>query len=106
MVEEAGVAVAVVEEAGVAVTSAMSPYSMDGTIQFVHCDTTAGNVVINVAPASLLALDFYSIDKSTSDAHTVTINAAAGESFPEGASITLSAPNGQPGGVYPFLPRH
>jgi hypothetical protein len=90
----------------VTVTSAMSPYSMDGTIQFVHCDTTAGNVVINVAPASLLALDFYSIDKSTSDAHTVTINAAAGESFPEGASITLSAPNGQPGGVYPFLPRH
>lgn len=90
----------------ITVTHAMSPYAMGGSIQFVHCDTSGGDIVINLSAASTLPLDFYAIDKATSDANTATINAAAGESFPEGTSIVLSAQNGQPGGQYTFAPKH
>jgi hypothetical protein len=92
--------------AEITVTHAMSPYTMDGTVQFIHCDTSAGAVVINCNAAASFPLDYYAIDKATGDANTATVNAAAGESFPEGASITLSAQNGQPGGVYAFAPKH
>ncbi len=90
------------------ITASNSPYTLDGSFQFIHCDTSAGSIIVNVASANSLPLGDYTIDKITDDTNTVDIVAADGEDLAEGHSVQLTVRNGQPGGrgVYRLAPQH
>jgi len=88
-----------------------SPYTMDGLIQYIHCDTSISNgqaIEINANPMATFPLDAYYVDKSEGDADIVHLNSASGESWAEGPVITLDVKNGAAGGrgIYGFTPKH
>lgn len=71
------------------INSAMSPYTIDGATngKLIACDTTGGNIVINLALISGLTLPFTGgVKKTTSDGNSVTINCAVGNTFDDGTT--------------------
>ena len=80
------------------INAAMSPYSITSATngKLIACDTTGGNIVINLALISGLTLPFTGgVKKTTSDGNTVTINCAVGNTFDDGAtSKSVNVPAG------------
>lgn len=80
------------------INAAMSPYTINSATngKLIACDTTGGNIVINLALISGLTLPFTSgVKKTTSDGNTVTINCAVGNTFDDGTtSKSVNVPAG------------
>lgn len=80
------------------INAAMSPFTIDGATngKLIACDTTGGNIVINLALISGLTLPFTGgVKKTTSDGNTVTINCAVGNTFDDGTtSKSVNVPAG------------
>lgn len=80
------------------INAAMSPYTLDAASngKLIACDTTGGNIVVNLALISGLTLPFTSgIKKTTSDSNTVTINCAVGNTFDDATtSKSVNVPAG------------
>jgi hypothetical protein len=76
----------------------MSPFTINNTTngKLIACDTTGGNIVINLALISGLTLPFTGgVKKTTSDGNTVTINCAVGNTFDDGStSKSVNVPAG------------
>ena len=93
----------------VTITHADSPYAMTGTIQVVHCDTSAGQIQINLADAANFALDAYVVEKTTPDANPVIILPSSNDgniAFTDTVILTKQAINGDPAGVVVLQPKH
>jgi hypothetical protein len=80
------------------INAAMSPFTINSTTngKLIACDTSGGNIVINLALISGLTLPFTGgVKKTTSDGNTVTINCAVGNTFDDGAtSKSVNVPAG------------
>jgi hypothetical protein len=71
------------------INAAMSPFTINSATngQLIACDTTGGNIVINLALISGLTLPFTGgVKKTTSDGNSVTINCAVGNTFDDGTT--------------------
>jgi hypothetical protein len=79
------------------INAAMSPYTINSATngKLIACDTTGGNIIINLALISGLTLPFTGgVKKTTSDGNSVTINCAVGNTFDDGTtskSVTVPA---------------
>lgn len=76
------------------VNAAMSPYSVtsatNGTL--IACDTSAGNIIVNLPQISGLTLPFtIGAKKTTTDANTLTINRAGSDTFDDGSTSKVLA---------------
>ena len=80
------------------INAAMSPYNITSATngKLIACDTTGGNIVINLPAISSLALPFTTgAKKTTSDGNTVTINCTGGNTFDDGTtSKSVNVPAG------------
>lgn len=80
------------------INSAMSPYALTSADngKLIACDTTGGNIVINLPEISGLTLPFTTgAKKTTSDANTVTINCTGSNTFDDGTtSKSVNVPAG------------
>ena len=80
------------------INAAMSPYSITSATngKLIACDTSGGNIVINLPLISGLTLPFTTgAKKTTSDGNTVTINCAVGNTFDDGTtSKSVNVPAG------------
>ena len=73
------------------ITFADSPFSLGLQNTVLYVDTTGGNVVVNLPPSATNPGRDFVIVKITSDANTVTVQAAAGETISGGlASLTIT----------------
>ena len=76
------------------VNAAMSPYTVtsatNGTL--IACDTSAGNIIVNLPQISGLTLPFtIGAKKTTTDANTLTINRAGSDTFDDGSTSKVLA---------------
>jgi hypothetical protein len=74
------------------IDASMSPYTINNSTngKLIACDTTAGNIVVNLALISGLTLPFTGgVKKTTSDGNTVTINCAVGNTFTDATTSKL-----------------
>ena len=76
------------------VNAAMSPYSVtsatNGTL--LACDTSSGNIVVNLPQISSLTLPFtIGAKKTTTDANTLTINRSGSDTFDDGSTSKVLA---------------
>lgn len=80
------------------INAAMSPYNLTSAQngKLIACDTTGGNIVINLPLISGLTLPFTTgAKKTTSDGNTVTINCAVGNTFDDNTtSKSVNVPAG------------
>lgn len=80
------------------INAAMSPYNITSATngKLIACDTTGGNIIINLPLISGLTLPFTTgAKKTTSDGNTVTINCAVGNTFDDGTtSKSVNVPAG------------
>lgn len=80
------------------INAAMSPFTMTQAYngKLIACDTTGGEIIINLPLISSLATPFTGgVKKTTSDGNTVTINCASGNTFDDGAtSKSVNVPAG------------
>ncbi|WP_396190620.1 hypothetical protein [Flavobacterium sp.] len=85
------------------INASMSPYTINAASngKLIACDTTGGNIVVNLSVISGLTLPFTSgVKKTTSDGNTVTINCAVGNTFDDGTtSKSVNVPAG-----FTFIP--
>jgi len=85
------------------INASMSPYTINAASngKLIACDTSGGNIVVNLALISGLTLPFTSgVKKTTSDGNTVTINCAVGNTFDDGTtSKSVNVPAG-----FTFIP--
>ena len=80
------------------INAAMSPYSITSATngKLIACDTTGGNIVINLPQVSSLTLPFTTgTKKTTSDGNTVVINCTGSDTFDDGTtSKSVNVPAG------------
>jgi hypothetical protein len=80
------------------INASMSPYTINAASngKLIACDTSGGNIVVNLAVISGLTLPFTSgVKKTTSDGNTVTINCAVGNTFSDATtSKSVNVPAG------------
>lgn len=65
-----------------------SPYTAVATKKTIPCDTSGGNIVVNLPVATSFAGEQWEVIKTTADGNTVTVN-------PNGADNILGANSGQ-----------
>lgn len=80
------------------INAAMSPYSITSATngKLIACDTSGGNIIINLPQVSSLTLPFTTgAKKTTSDGNTVTINCTGSDTFDDGTtSKSVNVPAG------------
>lgn len=80
------------------INASMSPYSITSATngKLIACDTSGGNIIINLPQVSSLTLPFTTgAKKTTSDGNTVTINCTGSDTFDDGTtSKSVNVPAG------------